>query len=701
MKTTHVLTRVLVALWFGAGWVQVPALAQLPLWPSLEQILQGEPPITTSLNDAVTEVPFLDGFNPSSFVGISALPKGPQQGFVLRPGLFAFEAQSYCMHAGAYAPSKGDGYLYAPLKGSRAGVIASLLHRSVEHPEIAQRDVQTLIWAILSRTRLSDMPPRMLAVATQLLTPQEMFEVNGGALGLIPEGLWRQMMARLPQPIQQMLEAEARLRSLLTQVNTTFEQLEQAAVRFGLAPRGEGSREVPEGRWSYHPDGYFIRYFPQGYSRTRTEIYVPETFEVQRDALGRIVSIADAIGNRIETAYDEGILPLVIANDPGVRGYAFSSIRFVYRWEVPPEKVLILEATWEGQGWVLLGQPTGSGSVGSPPGRYTDAAERYRWAVEHLRQVGRLDQVFKVQGEARAVVDLGLYTQALSKALEGQKAPAWAKEHLGLAYKAWQAALCQREGGCQGTPGMASGHSPLVQWVSTRLASLFQTASKELDGGVAIPGNTARQRLAQSNTGNDKKDACQTIKDDLLDEQILLDAYSNQDVLNYAKGNGMSKELYDEAVGKYAGRTKKAGKSEVLTPDELEDLFITKPLPPGTEPPKANPAMGLNYDTGTIDYVKGFDKNNEPIWVPIINKDGSKAPAYDEALSSYQQRYGDVAGWVLFNAHLNGHEQRHKENHENGRYQQDTPEDLSKDETEAYQAGIEKKQQSLRELGCQ
>lgn len=184
------------------GWVQIAALAQMPVLPSLEQLLRGEPPITTSLNDAVTEEPFLDDFNPRLFTPISALSVGPNQGYLLRPGLFAFEAQSYCLNAGSYAPGKGDGYLYAPLKGSRAGVLASLLRRSRDHPEIAQHDIQALIWAILARSRLSDMPPRMLAVATQLLTPQELFEVNSGALPLIPESLLRQMIARLPEPIQ-------------------------------------------------------------------------------------------------------------------------------------------------------------------------------------------------------------------------------------------------------------------------------------------------------------------------------------------------------------------------------------------------------------------------------------------------------------------------------------------------------------------
>ena len=33
---------------------------------------------------------------------------------------------------------------------------------------------------------------------------------------------------------------------------------------------------MPSGRWSLHPDGYYVRYIPSGYSSTRTEIWVPE-----------------------------------------------------------------------------------------------------------------------------------------------------------------------------------------------------------------------------------------------------------------------------------------------------------------------------------------------------------------------------------------------------------------------------------------
>jgi len=58
--------------------------------------------------------------------------------------------------------------------------------------------------------------------------------------------------------------------------SATYADLERIAVLGGSAPRGEGSQGVPSGRWSLHPDGYYIRYIPSSYSSTRVEIWVPQ-----------------------------------------------------------------------------------------------------------------------------------------------------------------------------------------------------------------------------------------------------------------------------------------------------------------------------------------------------------------------------------------------------------------------------------------
>jgi hypothetical protein len=133
-------------------------------------ILDDRPTISTSLSDAVYQVPFLDDSDPETFTPTEFLSRGPGGGFALEPGRFELHAESYCLHAGKYVPSVGEGYLYAPLKGPRAEIMGNLLKRSVDHPEITQSQIQTLIWAVLARTRVDDLSSEMQAVAATLLT---------------------------------------------------------------------------------------------------------------------------------------------------------------------------------------------------------------------------------------------------------------------------------------------------------------------------------------------------------------------------------------------------------------------------------------------------------------------------------------------------------------------------------------------------
>ncbi|MBI1723780.1 MAG: hypothetical protein HYR48_07725 [Gemmatimonadetes bacterium] len=241
------------------------------------RLLESPPPITTNLDDAVWAVDSLDSHNPNPgvFSPLTALARGPHGGFVLRPGHFAMQAQSYCLKAGTHGPGGGDGYLYAPPRGPAEDQVMSIVRNSVQHPGIHQHDIQLLLWAIIARAKFENLQPNLKAVAAQLLTPQQVLTLNRSAWELAGPAL-EQAMASLPEPAQQVLRAESQLRDMLTSASSSFEDMERVAVLAGVAPRGEGSRDVPSGRWSRHPDGYYMRYLPAGYSSTRVEVWVPE-----------------------------------------------------------------------------------------------------------------------------------------------------------------------------------------------------------------------------------------------------------------------------------------------------------------------------------------------------------------------------------------------------------------------------------------
>src|SRR5438105_161326 len=106
---------------------------KLPLWEPGHSV-------TTSIKDAL---PVITGLKVDEEYA-QPIPDDWKIG----PGYYRSVIRSYCLHAGAYGPTTGDGYLIAPLKGDRVPLIRNVLLRSVEHPEVQQPDVQRLIWGI-------------------------------------------------------------------------------------------------------------------------------------------------------------------------------------------------------------------------------------------------------------------------------------------------------------------------------------------------------------------------------------------------------------------------------------------------------------------------------------------------------------------------------------------------------------------------
>jgi hypothetical protein len=293
------------------------------------RLLEGRAPITTSIADATFGVEAMDGFSPdqpdgrrlrlavqglgiTSFGGapvdsLDALPaerlprsalrqlteleRTPSGGFLLLPGYFEMHVQSYCLHAGTHGPGGGDGYLHAPPLGSAEDAVVSILRNSVARPDIPQQQIQQLLWAIVARAKFEDLRPDLKPVAAQLLTPRELATLNRGALDYIPGPAFDRALQGMPRLVQQILRAEAELRQMLTSANSTFNDMERVAVLAGVAPLGEGSREVSAGRWSRHPDGYYVRYLPRGYSHTLIQVWVPEG----SPAVGRELDLATQI----------------------------------------------------------------------------------------------------------------------------------------------------------------------------------------------------------------------------------------------------------------------------------------------------------------------------------------------------------------------------------------------------------------------
>lgn len=495
VSSTLLALLALLAIDSGAQFPFPRKLPKIPIHkiPGLDKILGKEPPVTTSLADALTEVAFLDNFTPEFPLPLGTAPRTSEGEYKLRPGAYRYEAQTYCLHAGTHAPGRGEGYLYAPLRGARAPIIRNLLRRSVQHPEIHQHDIQLLIWSILARTKPSDMRAELQRAAAQLLTPKELFDLNGGALGILPDEVKQRAFAQVPESVRKVLEAENRIRELVTRVDATFEQVERVAVLAGEPPVEAGDRtDLPRQRWSYHPDGYFVRFDPHGYPRTSVDVYVPEWFQITRDDTGRITRLSDEYGNRIETTYAPARKSSSAAS---LRGSELASVRFIDGLNGKSA------GKWDKSGWLLSGPPGEGNEVAGETLRMTAVSSRVVLAKQRKAELekvlGEVTRTGKKKGgpdpaALQQLLDLAGYYDAVS-ALAGKDAKL--AHYPNLVLGAWQATFVQ-------------GASPRSASLSSMAsASGASSASGDVSGGntdydpsdnVAVPGQTGRQRLSQS-----------------------------------------------------------------------------------------------------------------------------------------------------------------------------------------------------------
>ena len=301
-----------------SAWCQLPGvrlpkvkiegvgLPQVPI-PSVADLLKEEPPLATALADGLPRLPLLDGWEPADLSEPWAPVHSAEGGFVLEPGTYELDLDSFCLHAGTHGPGKRtEGYLHGPYRGARAELLRTIVRRYASTPEATRQEAQALLWAVLARSDLSKATGSARAGADKLLTPQEVAGLSGGPWGALPDSLKRELRKQLSPAQRALFDAQDKLRSLLTKPTTSFAQLERLAVRTGNPSRSEDDVALPDACWNLHPGGALVRYVPHGYSRTTVQMHVPSPVGVERDAAGRVQRVWDAWGGVMEVIYSGG-----------------------------------------------------------------------------------------------------------------------------------------------------------------------------------------------------------------------------------------------------------------------------------------------------------------------------------------------------------------------------------------------------------
>ncbi|MDD5361490.1 MAG: hypothetical protein PHN88_05115 [Ignavibacteria bacterium] len=216
--------------------------------------------------------------------------------FNLDPGYYRFYVQSYCLKAGTHGPSKGSGYLLAPLKGKRSDLVYNIVARSSNFPEIEQHDIQLLLWGIIAGSKFTDFDISFQNKVRPLMTTAEIAEFSLD-LKNVP-------IEVMPDDIKQIAQFYKDFRARLTNPNITYNEVESMAMVNGVLPEDPFSKYVEKGLWAYLGDGFYGRGMPQSYPRTIFEVYRPVKINSTRDSKGRL-SVLENDGNKIEIIYDD------------------------------------------------------------------------------------------------------------------------------------------------------------------------------------------------------------------------------------------------------------------------------------------------------------------------------------------------------------------------------------------------------------
>ena len=191
------------------------------------------------------------------------LPQTQYGGFVLAPGFYEAEFKTYCLQPGTPDPSQGDAYLQGPVTGYRKDIIESVLLNSREKPDLDQRNVQLLLWSVVSGSSFNKLSHTVQKDAMKLLTPKQVFTLNGGVAGVI----------KTVAHSSKIFNADRGMLRLFETGTTSYESFERIAVL--KEPSQIKRRNVKYDQWYRQKENYYVRYFPVSYKKVRIQVYVP------------------------------------------------------------------------------------------------------------------------------------------------------------------------------------------------------------------------------------------------------------------------------------------------------------------------------------------------------------------------------------------------------------------------------------------
>lgn len=241
--------------------------------PSSRNVSSDHHPNNSSVNTltALTEgIEDTTGMNENDSVlkakpqSLMDLPQTEDGEIVLAEGFYEADFKSYCLQPGTPSPSDRDAYRQGPLTAYRKDIVETILRNSLKRPDLEQRNIQLLLWSVVSGSDYRRLSWEVQSTAEQLLSRKQIFELRGGVMGVV-----KTVSSVLPET-----GASNQLKQLFDMGASSYEAYERIAV---LQQSSHITRaEVKKDQWYKQPDGYWLRYFPSSYQHVKIQVYVPK-----------------------------------------------------------------------------------------------------------------------------------------------------------------------------------------------------------------------------------------------------------------------------------------------------------------------------------------------------------------------------------------------------------------------------------------
>jgi hypothetical protein len=220
---------------------------------------------TESTSPDAGDIPaLLDSSKPGSLLDLPVTDRGE---IILSNGYYEAAFKSYCLQPGTPDPSSRDAYLQAPLAGPRREILETALRNSLQKPYLEQKNIQLLLWSIVSGSDFDRLAPQVKYTARQVLTPKQIFELKGGVMGLV-----KTVAEVLPE--SGLGNSYNQMRNMFELGSSSYEAYERLAVL--RQPSVIRHPEYKKDQWYKQEGGYYLRYFPKGYQLVQVQVYVPE-----------------------------------------------------------------------------------------------------------------------------------------------------------------------------------------------------------------------------------------------------------------------------------------------------------------------------------------------------------------------------------------------------------------------------------------